>query len=111
MKSIKVLAVLSALFVFQSANAYSVTFPESAKKEIEEKSLKAAENYAQSVGKAAPQPSDYKYGMKLDVAKLIYITPTVKFCGNVNKLMTYEDSQGDLHTIRYISQGQCRNQK
>lgn len=111
MKSIKYIAVLAAMLVFQNASAYSVELPEDVKKDIEEKSMQAAERYAANTGKTVPQPVDYKYGMKLDVAKVVYMTPAISHCGNVGKLMTYEDSKGDLYTIRYLVQGQCRNNR
>ena len=111
MNSIKYLTAVFASFVLQSANAFSVDLPDDVKQEIEQESMQAAERYAASTGKTTPQPVDYKYGMKLDVAKVVYMTPTISHCGNVSKLMTYEDSQGELYTIRYLVQGQCRNNK
>ncbi|GAC1031667.1 DUF2790 domain-containing protein [Pseudomonas sp. No.21] len=111
MKYLKYMAAAIAIFTLQNASAFSVELPEKVRQEIERNSLQAAERYAESAGKPVPKPVDYRYGMKLDVAKVIYMTPTVNHCGNVNKLMTYEDSLGELYTVRYVSQGQCLNNR
>lgn len=111
MKVIKYLTAAAVLLMFQSAHAYSVGLPDKVKQDIEQSSLLDAERYAERTGKAVPKPVDYTYGMKLDVAKVVYMTPTVNHCGNVSKLMTYEDSMGELYTIRYLAQGQCWNNR
>ena len=36
-----------------------------------------------------------------DVGKLVYVSPNVRYCGNVRSMMTYEDSKGELHMVRY----------
>lgn len=52
-----------------------------------------------------PEPQDYKYGMRLDIAEVIameYFPPEPNFCGVIPAQMTYEDSTGELNTIRYL---------
>lgn len=111
MKIFKCLTVFAALVLAQGAFAYSTNASDKENQQIESKSLQAAQSYAERLGKPVPEPVNYTYGMKLDVAKLVYMSPVQKHCGNVNRLMTYEDSQGSLKTVRYISTGECRNQK
>lgn len=54
---------------------------------------------------------DYAYGMDLDVGKLVYVSPNVRYCGNVRSMMTYEDSKGELHMVRYLVKGECVNSR
>ncbi|MDO3387509.1 DUF2790 domain-containing protein, partial [Gilvimarinus sp. SDUM040013] len=54
---------------------------------------------------------DYAYGMDLDVGKLVYVSPSVRYCGNVRSMMTYEDSKGELHMVRYLVKGECINSR
>ncbi|MFW5326160.1 DUF2790 domain-containing protein [Pseudomonas aeruginosa] len=66
---------------------------------------KAMAQYAETQGKAVPDVKHYKYGMNLDIAKVVSVTPSSSACGVVPARMTYEDSQGELHTIEYRVQG------
>lgn len=74
-----------------------------------EQNEKAMASYAAKQGKAAPVVQSYRYGMKLDIAKVVSITPPIKSCEVVPSRMTYEDSTGQLMTIEYQIMGQCRN--
>ena len=69
----------------------------------------AMEQYAANQGKPAPQVKDYEYGMKLDVAKVVSVVRPQVACAVVPAAMTYEDSKGQLNTIRYTVAGDCRN--
>ncbi|AYW61718.1 TPA: DUF2790 domain-containing protein [Pseudomonas aeruginosa] len=44
---------------------------------------------------------EYAYGMQLDVARVISSTDTSNACGIVPARMTYEDSNGQKHTVEY----------
>lgn len=70
---------------------------------------KAMERYAAKQGKTAPVVQNYRYGMELDIVKVVNITPPIKSCQVVPSRMTYEDSSGQLKTIEYQIMGQCRN--
>ncbi len=62
----------------------------------------AMEQYAIRNGKAVPEIVHYKYGLILDIAKVVSVTPTAaKYCGLVPSRMSYEDSSGKLNTIEY----------
>jgi len=67
--------------------------------------------YAAKAGKPMPTVEDYRYGMKLDIASFVRQSDDPKTCVVVPKLMTFEDSQGRLQTIRYSAQSQCINNK
>ncbi|WP_025131780.1 DUF2790 domain-containing protein [Pseudomonas sp. PH1b] len=69
---------------------------------------KAMERYAAKQGKPAPVVQNYRYGMKLDIAKVVNVTPPFQACQVVPSRMTYEDSAGQLQTIEYQVMGQCR---
>ncbi|HEF4761582.1 TPA: DUF2790 domain-containing protein [Pseudomonas putida] len=68
----------------------------------------AMEQYAASQGKPSPQVKDYEYGMKLDVVKVVSVVRPAVACAVVPAAMTYEDSRGQLNTIRYSVEGDCR---
>ena len=69
---------------------------------------KAMEQYAISQGKSVPVAKQYEYGMKVDVVKVISVVRPAKGCAVVPAAMTYEDSEGQLNTIRYTVAGECR---
>lgn len=48
---------------------------------------------------------DYRYGMKLDIAKVLGITSPSHECGIVPATMTYLDHAGGLHAIGYQTFG------
>ncbi|MPR02386.1 DUF2790 domain-containing protein [Pseudomonas sp. MAFF 212408] len=63
------------------------------------------EQYALDDGKPAPRVVHYKYGMKLDVHKVIVMTRADRNCGVAPARMTYEDKSGTLHTVEYKIMG------
>ncbi|MGY2266611.1 DUF2790 domain-containing protein [Pseudomonas sp. 21615526] len=65
--------------------------------------------YAARKGKPAPEVLVYRYGMKLDIAKVVNVTPPIRSCSAVPSRMTYEDSTGKLNTLHYQVMGICRN--
>ncbi|WP_033064189.1 DUF2790 domain-containing protein [Pseudomonas sp. GM18] len=71
--------------------------------------VKAMEQYAADQGKPAPVVKDYEYGMKLDVVKVVSVVRPQVACAVVPTAMTYEDSKGQLNTIKYTVAGDCRN--
>ncbi|MFJ2489133.1 DUF2790 domain-containing protein [Pseudomonas sp. NPDC087639] len=69
---------------------------------------KAMEEYAANQGKAAPVVKEYAYGMKLDVVNVVSVVRSPVACAVVPAAMTYEDSKGQLNTIKYTVAGDCR---
>ncbi|GFM79973.1 hypothetical protein PSCICN_06650 [Pseudomonas cichorii] len=65
------------------------------------------EDYADRTKKSVPEIQDYVYGMKLDIARVVIKTPVPKNCGVNSKLMTYENSKGELNTLRYKVLSDC----
>jgi len=52
----------------------------------------------------------YQYGEKLDIRKVIAVKSDAQACGITPATMTYQDSQGEVHTLRYQVVGQgCQN--
>lgn len=74
-----------------------------------ERNEKAMAAYAQKKGQPAPDVQAYRYGMKLDIAKVVNVTPPIRSCNPVPSRMTYEDSAGKLNTLEYQVMGVCRN--
>jgi hypothetical protein len=65
--------------------------------------------YAQSAV-VAPDAVPYAYGMHLDIAKVVHITPTANVCGPTPVQMTYRDSHGETHILEYSVIGSgCTN--
>lgn len=90
---------------------YAQSFPEDKVRQIEQKSVEIAQKYAERTGKPVPEIQDYSYSMKLNVAKVIYQSPNIEYCGAVPMIMVFEDSNDELRSIRYRSYGECRNQR
>jgi hypothetical protein len=71
----------------------------------------AMQEYAAARGKTPPEVAHYRYGMKLDIAKLVNVTPTDSSCEVMPVQMTYEDSNGNLQTVEYRGMGTaCQDQ-
>ncbi|WP_460126204.1 DUF2790 domain-containing protein [Pseudomonas sp. S2_C03] len=47
----------------------------------------------------------YHYGMKLDIQKVISVSEIANECAPVPAQMTYEDSQGKRHILKYQVMG------
>ncbi|MGE7989773.1 DUF2790 domain-containing protein [Pseudomonas sp. NPDC089554] len=52
----------------------------------------------------------YEYGMKLDIRRVIDLSGVPETCQVEPATMTYEDHQGQVHTIRYRVMGEGCNQ-
>lgn len=50
---------------------------------------------------AEPPAENYAYGMALDIASIVSISEPQGVCGVVPAVLTYRDSQGELHTLEY----------
>lgn len=74
-----------------------------------DRNAQAMEAYALKAGKPAPELQVYRYGMKLDIAKVVSVTPPISGCRPVPSRMTYEDSNGKLTTLEYQVMGVCRS--
>ncbi|MBK5511673.1 MULTISPECIES: DUF2790 domain-containing protein [unclassified Pseudomonas] len=52
----------------------------------------------------------YQYGMDLDIARVVNITPVADVCGPTPVEMTYLDSKGVTHILQYSEFGTgCSN--
>lgn len=65
----------------------------------------AVEEYARAHGKAVPAVEPYRYGMSLDIQKVIRGARPAEVCGVVPARMSYLDSRGELRTIEYRTRG------
>lgn len=74
-----------------------------------ERNEQAMATYAEKKGQPAPQVQAYRYGMTLDIAKVVNVTPPIRSCNPVPSRMTYEDSSGKLNTLEYQVMGICKN--
>ncbi|MFZ4824175.1 MULTISPECIES: DUF2790 domain-containing protein [Pseudomonas] len=51
------------------------------------------------------EPVTYKYGMDLDISRVISAGDIERACGLVPAVMVYEDSQGARHSLEYSAMG------
>ena len=59
---------------------------------------------------ATPDVVHYTYGMHLDIAHVVNVTPAANVCAPSPVQMTYKDSQGDVHVLKYDVMGEsCTN--
>lgn len=63
-----------------------------------------AQNGLQEPG-ASVSAVDYHYGMEIDVKKVLQRTNTSQKTGVVPVTLVYEDSEGELHKIRFFEWG------
>ncbi|MCY1460565.1 hypothetical protein D9M71_781350 [compost metagenome] len=58
----------------------------------------------------ASEAVPYAYGMHLDIAHVVNITPAAEVCGPTPVQMTYRDSHGETHVLEYSIVGTgCTN--
>ncbi|RMO97788.1 hypothetical protein ALQ33_03348 [Pseudomonas syringae pv. philadelphi] len=101
--------LLLALVLLSPLSAFAFTSDEVKAETLIKNHQAAVQKYATTHKKAMPAIEEYKYGMKLDVAKVIRKSPDLKTCSVMPKLMTYQDSKGDLKTVQYQALSGCRN--
>ena len=65
----------------------------------------AMEQYALKTGKSNPEIVHYKYGMDLDIHKIVSMTQANIDCAVAPSRMTFEDSAGKLNTVEYRVMG------
>ncbi len=59
---------------------------------------------------AANEPTAYRYGDRLDIAKVVSLEVPAGGCDVVEAKMTYVDSNGETHETTYLRQGaDCSN--
>ncbi len=100
MKFFKIMATIS--FVAATSSTMAEGSSDRVYREMIRANEKAMQEYALSIGKKPPEVAHYRYGMKLDIAKVIRMTRTDMTCNDVMPAqMTYEDSNGDLNILEY----------
>lgn len=107
----KIKICLFTIALLGSTQSYASVAVEKLAERYQQQNTTITQRYAEQAGKPAPKTIDYRYGMKIDVAKLIHTTNDIKTCGSFKKIMSYEDSAGNLHAVRYTMQGECVNQR
>ncbi len=108
MKFITVVAAAGALIIS------SAVFAEGGADRLTDSRLethaKAMAQYALSKGKSLPVVKQYEYGMKLDMTKVVGVAQAEGSCKVVPAAMTYEDSSGNLNTVKYLITADCNSQ-
>lgn len=105
----KVIQLLSLVGVLSSSSvALAESGGDATFERMMQNNRQAMNSYALEQGKNPPVIKDYAYGMPLDVVKVVNVSRPIKSCGVVPAQMTYEDSSGQLTTLRYTVAGDCR---
>ncbi|HEN8706411.1 TPA: DUF2790 domain-containing protein [Pseudomonas putida] len=103
MKSLNVIAALTVMV------ASSAALAEGGADRVYGRMIQANEQamqeYAAANGKNPPEVIHYRYGMKLDIAKVVATTRTDSSCDVMPAQMTYEDSNGNLNILEYRAAG------
>lgn len=60
---------------------------------------------AESPAPVKPATEEYTYSTHLDIAKVVSMSEPADVCEVVPATMTYEDHQGQLHTMKYQVMG------
>lgn len=101
---------VSAIFLMGAAQlAVANPSVEAVFQKHQQKNIEVVQKYAAANNKEVPEIVEYQYGMNIDVAKRIHMTPKIKSCGTFKRIMSYEDSQGKLHSVSYTRRGDCEN--
>ncbi|WP_339487255.1 DUF2790 domain-containing protein [Pseudomonas sp. EL_65y_Pfl2_R95] len=61
--------------------------------------------FASTTSVAKVDPVQYQYGNELDVAKVISLTDVSQERGVVPVTMVYQDSEGDVHKVKFLQLG------
>jgi hypothetical protein len=101
--------IVATCFSFVSFSSFALSDDAQTRDYIEQHQA-AIQAYASQENKAMPPIVEYQYGMKIDVVKLVRQTADTKSCQVMPRLMTYEDSTGQLVTLQYSALSECRNQ-
>lgn len=74
-------------------------------------SLAFADQASASTQTSSSQPVvQYEYGMKLDIKRVIDLSGIPETCQVEPATMTYEDHQGQVHTLQYRVMGEGCNE-
>ncbi|MGE7993773.1 DUF2790 domain-containing protein [Pseudomonas sp. NPDC089554] len=109
MNILRSFVIVGLVFFTVSANAQNDINDINAR--LEKAGRDATARYAQSLNKPMPTLENYRYDMTLDIAKVVHVSQNVLYCGNVKSIMSYEDTNGKLHMVRYMVGGRCYNNK
>ncbi|AIR88892.1 DUF2790 domain-containing protein [Pseudomonas cremoricolorata] len=104
----KTLMLASSLILFSMASQATSFSDRTAQDAIREHQRVVAD-YAQKQGKSVPEIEDYRYGMNLDMYRFVRLSQDPRNCTVYPRLMTFEDTQGTLRTVRYSMFSRCLN--
>ncbi|MNO38335.1 hypothetical protein D3C76_284370 [compost metagenome] len=103
--------IIAALCVVVSTAAQANTLSEQRQLQFIQEHQQAVAAYAEKNNKPMPEIEDYRYGMKIEVAKFVRQSQDPRNCSIYPRLMTFEDAGGALKTLRYSMAAQCINNK
>ena len=97
-------ALIATCISLASLPSYALSGDSLAQESIEKHQI-AIQAYADKKDKPMPEIIEYK----LDVVIVVRQTPDTKSCQVIPRLMTYENSAGELMTVQYMALSECRN--
>lgn len=101
-------SLIFALAILSPVASYAFASDDSVANTIIKEHQEVVRRYAAKKSKPVPTVVEYKYGMKLDIAKVVRVSPELRACKVLPQLMTYENSQGELNTLQYQVMSGCR---
>lgn len=102
-------SLILSLAILLPVTSYASTVDDAVIKNVIKEHQALVSDYALGKNQTLPAIVRYQYGMKLDIAKVVRLSPDLKACGVTPQLMTYEDSKGELKTVKYQVLSSCRN--
>jgi hypothetical protein len=102
---------LAATLLALSLSAQASSFTDNRSQQLLDEHQRAVAAYATERARPVPEIVDYRYGMPLEVARLVRQSGDPRTCEVVPRLMTFEDRGGTLRTVRYVAQSQCISNK
>jgi hypothetical protein len=107
MKTIKSLVL--AFAILSPVTSYAFVAGDIKVDDLVKEHQRKVTNYAIGQNKRVPVVIEYEYGMALDVVQVIILSPDPRACKVMPQLMTYEDSAGELNTLKYQMLSDCRS--
>jgi hypothetical protein len=102
-------SLLLAFAILSPAVSYAFSAGDIKADDIVKEHQRKVTHYAASQNIRLPKVIEYKYGVALDVAQVIFLSPDPRACRVLPQLMTYKDSTGELKTLKYQMFSDCRS--
>lgn len=101
-------SLIFSLAIASPVASYAFATGEVTPEEVVQDHQRIILKYADGEKISLPKIVEYKYGMDLDIASVVRVSPDVRACKTMPQLMTYHDSKGELKTVQYRVMSGCK---